>query len=168
MAALQLVKHRILTECHVLLGKDSRYQFFLAISCIDLSMVDRLCAIRAYDVMGAFMALAFSVQRRDIDNLCWSLRAWSVTLLSFWYAVPLIQAMEKFLTPRIFESNFLQAAHHRSSTCALSLSHLVPLIQAMEKFLTPRIFESNFLQAAHHRSSTCALSLSHLSQESVW
>ena len=96
--------------------------FFPILSCKDLSINDKLLAIVAYAVRGVFVALACLACSRDIEDLCWSLRAWSSTLLRFWFVEPAIQVVEKFLTPRILSSNFLQASHHKHSTCVCCFS----------------------------------------------
>ena len=96
--------------------------FLYIFSCFVFSMNNRLRAIGAYDVVGVFVPLACSVRSKNIDSLCWSLLAWSITLLSFWLAVPTIHATEKFLVPRILFSNFLHVWHHKLVTwfCCLS------------------------------------------------
>ena len=58
-----------------------------------------LHAIGAYAATGLFEALACSVRNKDIDS--WFHHFWHdlFTLLNFWFAVPLIDAAEKFFVP---------------------------------------------------------------------
>ena len=70
-----------------------------------------------YIVTGFFIALDSSPRIKDIDSLCWSLCAWSLTLLSLWFAGPEIHAAVKFSPLEfVFETFYKTHAHHLART----------------------------------------------------
>ena len=96
--------------------------FFSFLSWSDLSTDSRLQAIGAYSSDGTICGFRLFNKQYDIDSLCWSLHAWSRTLLSFWLVEPVIQAAEKFLVARILSWNRLHISHHKLSMCLCCLS----------------------------------------------